>query len=70
MSGPRTDIVGVAPRIGKLKRHGGPTRTIALREGSPAVNQAKRSSTPNRDQRGERRGRRKDIGAYERNTGR
>jgi len=66
--GPK-DIIGANPKIGKLKRNGGPTKTIALRKGSPAINKAKRSTAPKRDQRGERRGRKKDIGAYERNTG-
>jgi len=58
------------PRIGKLRRNGGPTRAVALRKRSPAINNASRRTAPNRDQRGERRGRKKDIGAYERNVGR
>jgi len=65
-----TDRVRSNPRIGKLRRNGGPTRTIALRKRSPAINKASRRTAPNRDQRGARRGRKKDIGAYERNTGR
>lgn len=65
-----TDRVRNNPRIGKLKRNGGPTKTIALRKRSAALNKAKRRTAPNRDQRGERRGRKKDIGAYERNRGR
>jgi CSLREA domain-containing protein len=64
-----TDRVRSNPRIGKLRRYGGPTRTIALRKRSTAINRASRRTAPNRDQRGERRGRKKDIGAYERNTG-
>jgi hypothetical protein len=59
-----TDIVGVGPRIGKPRRNGGPTKTIALRKGSPAIGKARRTTAPKRDQRGKR----KDIGAYERNT--
>ena len=70
MSGPPSDIVDVAPRIGKLKRNGGPTKTIALRKRSPAINRAKRSSAPKRDQRGRPRGRKREIGAFERNTSR
>jgi len=69
-AGRASDIVGAGPRIGKLKRNGGPTKTLALRKRSPAINKAKRTTAPNRDQRGKRRGRIKDIGAYERNTGR
>jgi CSLREA domain-containing protein len=65
-----TDLVGLTPRIGKLKRNGGPTQTIALRKRSGAINKAKRSTAPRRDQRGERRGRKKDIGAFERKTAR
>jgi len=62
------DIVNKNPRIGKLKRNGGPTRTIALRKRSPAINKAKRSTAPKRDQRGVKRKRKRDIGAYERNV--
>ena len=53
-------------KIGRLDRNGGPTKTIALKRGSPAIDGAKRSSAPNRDQRGQRRGRKPDIGAFER----
>ena len=65
-----TDRVRANPRIGKLRRNGGPTPTIALRKRSPAINRASRGTAPNRDQRNERRGRKKDIGAYERTVGR
>jgi len=64
------DIVNKNPRIGKLKRNGGPTQTIALRKRSPAINKAKRSTAPKRDQRGVKRKRKRDIGAYERNVNR
>ena len=60
------DRVRRNPRIGGLARNGGPTKTIALRRGSAAINAAKRQTAPNRDQRGRRRGRRPDIGAFER----
>ena len=53
-------------RIGKLARNGGPTETIALKRGSPAIDGAKRRSAPKRDQRGRKRDRRPDIGAFER----
>lgn len=52
------------PRIGPLHRNGGPTRTIALLEQSPARG-AGGSTTPRRDQRGRKRGAKRDIGAYE-----
>lgn len=65
-----TDIVGVAPRIARLRSNGGPTHTIALRKGSVAINKAKRSTAPKKDQGGRMRGRMKDIGAFEHNTGR
>lgn len=58
------DLLGPQPRIGKLRRNGGPTATIALRSGSPAINQADGPSPPRRDQRGVRRVD-PDIGAYE-----
>ena len=63
-----TDRVRSNPRIGKLKRNGGPTQTIALRKRSPAINKASRASAPKRDQRGAKRKRKRDIGAYERNV--
>ncbi len=52
------------PKIGQLKKNGGPTKTIALLKGSPAINAAAASS-PSRDQRGVKR-RKPDIGAFER----
>jgi CSLREA domain-containing protein len=58
------DIRRANPKLGLLKRNGGPTRTVALLAGSPAINEAG-PSAPARDQRGVRRVR-PDIGAYER----
>jgi hypothetical protein len=60
-----TDRVRSNPRIGLLKANGGPTRTIALLAHSPALNKARSSTAPGRDQRGKTR-RDPDIGAYER----
>ena len=60
------DFVRKNPKLGKLARNGGPTKTVALRKGSPAIGKARRSSAPNRDQRGRKRDRKPDIGAYER----
>lgn len=53
------------PRIDALRSNGGPTKTVALRAGSPALNRANPASAPGRDQRGVKR-RDPDIGAYER----
>jgi CSLREA domain-containing protein len=61
------DIVNANPKLGgRLKSNGGPTQTVALKKGSPAINKADKQSAPNKDQRGEKRGKKPDIGAYER----
>lgn len=60
------DFLFADPRLGELGRNGGPTQTIPLRSGSPAIGKAERASAPNRDQRGVKRDRRPDIGAFER----
>jgi CSLREA domain-containing protein len=54
--------------IGSLKSNGGPTKTIALKSGSQAIDHAG-SDAPSKDQRGVRRNDSggPDIGAYERN---
>lgn len=59
------DRVRANPKIGPLKRNGGPTKTIGLKKGSPAIGRAG-NDAPNRDQRGRKRDRRPDIGAFER----
>jgi Right handed beta helix region len=59
------DFVNSNPKLGRLKSNGGPTQTVALKKGSPAINEAD-NSAPNKDQRGEKRGKKPDIGAYER----
>lgn len=51
--------------IGKLAANGGPTKTIALKGGSQAIDHAG-SSAPRKDQRGHKRGAKPDIGAFER----
>ena len=61
------DVVDPHPRIRELADNGGPTKTVALRSGSPAIGEAG-ADAPNRDQRGRKRGAQKDIGAFERNT--
>ena len=60
------DFLAANPKLGKLKRNGGPTKTHALRKGSPAIGKAVKAAAPKRDQRGVKRGRKPDIGAYER----
>ncbi len=59
------DIVDGQPRIGTLADNGGPTDTIKLKEGSPAINQADAMAMVEVDQRGVER-QNPDIGSYER----
>jgi hypothetical protein len=58
------DLVRKRPRIGHLRDNGGPTKTVALKKGSPAID--KSDDYPRRDQRGRPRDRHADIGAFER----
>jgi predicted outer membrane repeat protein len=60
------DVVRANPKIGKLRANGGPTQTIALKAGSPAIGRAVESLAPSRDQRGRRRDNNPDSGAFER----
>ena len=60
------DVVDQNPRLGKLARNGGPTKTIALKPGSEAIGNAINASAENRDQRGHDRDSNPDAGAYER----
>ena len=60
-----TPIVAASPLLGPLARNGGPTQTIALLAGSPAIGAAAGAKTPARDQRGAKRTD-PDLGAYER----
>ena len=63
------DITKISPGIQRLADNGGPTRTIALRKHSKAIDHAG-SDAPELDQRGVRRrvkgDRKPDIGAFER----
>jgi CSLREA domain-containing protein len=61
----RGDRRNTNPRLRDLAQNGGPTRTMALKHGSPAIDRAARKTSPKRDQRGFKRGRKPDIGAYE-----
>lgn len=58
------DITAAKPKLARLKKNGGPTKTVALGKQSPAVNHAG-SGSPKRDQRGVKRNN-PDIGAFER----
>ncbi len=53
------------PRIGQLRNNGGPTQTVGLKKRSPAIGKADRRA-PGKDQRGRKRDRKPDIGAFER----
>ena len=64
------NIFGVNnPGLGPLQNNGGPTMTMALLAGSPAIGQADNAVAPTTDQRGVTRrdvpGELTDIGAYE-----
>jgi hypothetical protein len=58
-------IVAANPLLGPLAKNGGPTQTIALLAGSPAIGAAGAGKTPARDQRGVKRTD-PDLGAFER----
>ena len=60
------DAVRANAKIGQLRRNGGPTETIALKRGSPAIGGARKATAEKRDQRGQKRDKQPDIGAYER----
>jgi hypothetical protein len=62
------DIVSTNANLGALQSNGGPTQTMALQSGSPAIGQAILGDCPSTDQRGEARPHSNntcDIGAYE-----
>lgn len=60
------DLVRANPKVRPLRHNGGPTQTVALKKGSPAIGKAHKASAPSRDQRGRKRDSKPDIGAYER----
>jgi hypothetical protein len=60
-----TDLGGVDPKLGRLTDNGGPTETRALKPGSSAIGLAIPKSAPKFDQRGVKRGKSPDAGAYE-----
>jgi CSLREA domain-containing protein len=59
------DFYSDQPKLGKLADNGGPTKTVALETGSPAIGKAGKASSAKRDQRGRRRDEHPDVGAYE-----
>ena len=60
-----SDLFGGKLGLGKLADNGGPTKTIALMKGSRAIGRAEPDAL-RVDQRGVKRGKKPDIGAYER----
>ncbi len=60
------DLLRPNPKVGSLKANGGPTKTVALKNRSPAIGQAHKPSSTDRDQRGRKRDSKPDIGAFER----
>lgn len=59
-------VIGAAdPALGTLGNYGGPTQTVPLLPGSPAINAGPSSGAPATDQRGEPRVGAVDIGAFE-----
>ena len=59
------DIRNTEPMLGPLSDNGGPTQTLALLPGSPAINAGDDATARARDQRGYARNGTSDIGAYE-----
>jgi fibronectin-binding autotransporter adhesin len=60
------DLVNLDPELRPLDDYGGPTQTVALKKGSPAIGHADKQTSLQRDQRGVERDKHPDIGAYER----
>ena len=64
------NVIGVSPGLSPLGDYGGPTLTMALLPGSPAIGQgASGSGVPTTDQRGFARGASVDIGAFQTQSG-
>jgi hypothetical protein len=58
-------VIIADPQPQNLADNGGPTMTVALPEGSPAINAGSNTGAPSTDQRGYPRDEQCDIGAYE-----
>ena len=61
-------IFGQNPHLGELADYGGPTPTLPLLDGSPAIDKANPSSSESTDERGLAAVGRRDIGAFEANA--
>ena len=59
-------LIAPDPKLGPLRDNGGPTETLALNPGSPAIDRANQHREPTVDQRDRRRAGPPDIGAFER----
>jgi large repetitive protein len=59
------DQVGVDPKLSALASNGGPTKTMAIADNSPARDAGDTADAPAHDQRGDSRSGPADIGAYE-----
>jgi hypothetical protein len=59
------DLQNANPLLAPLGSYGGPTQTLALLPGSPAINAGTTTGAPATDQRGQRRVGAVDIGAFE-----
>ena len=68
-AGSAGSIFGQDPKLGTLDDYGGPTPTLALQGGSPAIDAGNPATCAMRDQRGLYASGRCDIGAYEYNAG-
>jgi hypothetical protein len=66
------NLLGIDPLLGPLADNGGPTRTMALLPGSPAIDAGDGTGAPANDQRGFARvvGAASDVGAFEVQPGR
>ena len=71
VNGTNGNIVGLDPKLGPLANNGGPTLTMALLTGSPAINAGTSTDAPTTDQRGLPRpsGAAVDLGAFEVQSG-
>jgi hypothetical protein len=70
LSGGNGNLVGtpqkpIDPMLAALANNGGPTKTMALLDGSPAIDSGTTNGAPSVDQRGVTRGQPPDIGAFE-----
>src|SRR5262249_4464051 len=63
--GSANDLIGGTPLLAPLGDYGGPTQTIALLPGSPAIGGGTTTGAPATDQRGVQRSGHVDIGAFQ-----